>query len=352
LSVVVPVRNEERFIGPLLEEILTQRYDPAQFEVLVADGRSTDATRAIVHQVMKRHPNLVLLDNPHYRASAGRNAGIRVARGDLIVIIDGHCRLRNPEYLASVVRVFRSTNADCLGRPQPLACGDGTPLHCAIGRARASWLGHHPRSYIYASGEGFVPPHSVAVVYQRRWFEQVGLFDESFDACEDVEFNHRLHAAGATCYFSQALSVTYQPRESLLALFQQMTRYGRGRMRLARKHPRTLSLGSALPALALVGAALLLLGSLWLPFLFAVLIAATAIYALLVLATSLVLAWRHGSAAMGIWLPFVFLTIHAGAGVGVLIELAAVLGPWREPVCPPPRLEPRDLPQPSACQAA
>src|SRR2546426_21442 len=81
-----------------------------------------------------------------------------------------------------------------------------------LAAARASSLGHHPGSYIYSTEEQFVPPHSVAIAYRRSVFERVGLFDEKFDACEDVEFNHRVHRARCRCFFTPAVRVRYHPR--------------------------------------------------------------------------------------------------------------------------------------------
>ena len=65
----------------------------------------------------------------------------------------------------------------------------------------------------------FVPPQSTAVAYRRGVFHRIGMFDEAFDACEDVEFNHRVFAAGLTCYFAPAVKVAYHPRGTLPALF-------------------------------------------------------------------------------------------------------------------------------------
>ena len=73
-------------------------------------------------------------------------------------------------------------------------------------------------------------------------FHRIGLFDEAFDACEDVEFNERVHAAGLTCYFTPSVKIVYEPRASFGTLFYQLSRYGLGRARLAFKHPRSLSL--------------------------------------------------------------------------------------------------------------
>jgi succinoglycan biosynthesis protein ExoA len=329
ISVIVPVRNEQACIADTLEQLLRQRYDPARFEVLVADGRSTDDTRSIVAALQASHPNLRLLDNPRRWSSAGRNTAIRAARGDLLVLIDGHCDLDNPNYLADLADAFARSGADCVGRPQPLDVAGASPLQRAIALARASRLGHHPDSHIYSEREGFVPPQSVAVAYHRSVFQRVGLFDEAFDACEDVEFNHRVARARLTCFFTPRVRVRYFPRASLPGLFRQLVRYGRGRVRLLRKHPDTFSLPGFLPAAFLAGLLTGPLLALLVPLLAWVYAAALGVYALVVLLFSLDLSRRRRELALLPLLPPVFLTVHLGAGAGVWRELLANLPPLR-----------------------
>ena len=52
ISVLVPVKNEEAFIEVGLLQLLEQDYPPTLFEVIVADGRSTDRTRELVTRLM------------------------------------------------------------------------------------------------------------------------------------------------------------------------------------------------------------------------------------------------------------------------------------------------------------
>jgi succinoglycan biosynthesis protein ExoA len=327
ISVIVPVRNEERFLAGTLTQLLHQRYE--RFEVLVADGRSTDATRAVVTALQAKHLNLHLLDNPGRLSSAGRNVAIRAARGDVLLLVDGHCQLDNVHYLADLADAFTTSGADCVGRPQPLDVTGASRLQRAVACARSSRLGHHPASHIYSAAEGFVPPQSVAVAYRRSVFERVGLFDERFDACEDVELNHRVARAGLRCFFTPRVAVRYFPRASLPGLFRQLVRYGRGRVRLLRKHPETFSLAGFAPAAFLAG---LVAGPLlaWLlPPLAWAYAAALGCYALIVLLVSLALAVRRREPALLPLLPLVFLTIHAGAGTGLCWETLA--GLWRRP---------------------
>jgi len=325
VSVVIPVRNEERYIRHTLEQVFSFAEDGIELEVIVVDGESTDATRDIVREMMSSHANLRLLANPKRISSAARNLGIAHCRGDLIVIIDGHCELENPHYFKDLVDAFARSEADCLGRPQPLDVSRATNFQRAVAAARGSWLGHHPDSHIYASQERFVHPQSVAVAYRRSVFERVGLFDESFDACEDVELNHRVDRAGMSCFFTPKIRARYHPRTSPTRLFQQMVRYGRGRIRLLRKHPDTFSLPSLVPMFFVAGLAfgpLAAWASAWLAFVYVTILA---LYASAVLIASIEIALRPGQLLLLPWLLVTFPTIHLGAGIGELNELASGL---------------------------
>jgi succinoglycan biosynthesis protein ExoA len=331
ISVIVPVRNEADHIQRTLIQLLTQDYDSQRFEVIVVDGQSTDGTWSIVAALQKEYDNLQLLPNPKRWSSAGRNAAVRVALGDILVVIDGHCEVEDSAYLTHLARAFERSGADCVGRPQPLDASGATHFQRAIALARSSRLGHHPQSWIYSDVERYVPPQSVAVAYRREVFRRVGLFDENFDACEDVEFNHRIARAGMTCFFTPRVQVRYVPRDRVSGLFRQMVRYGRGRCRLLRKHSDTFSVFCLLPALFLCSLAIGPAFAWTSPRLLAAYWGELGLYMLTVLGVSLILAFRAAWNARRFrdfgrllaWLPLVFATVHLGAGAGFLQELAA-----------------------------
>lgn len=322
VSVIVPARNEEAYIGRMLQGLLRQDC-AAGYEVLVADGQSTDRTVAVVRALQKQHAHLRLVHNKRHWSSAGRNRAIEQARGDIIVVVDAHCEPPGPDYVESVADAFAQSGAACLGRPQPLDVSGATAVQRAIAAARSSWLGHHPDSHIYSVKEAIVRPQSVAVAYRRWVFAEVGFFDETFDACEDVEFNQRVDRAGLSCFFTPRIALRYVPRSNLTALWRQMIRYGRGRFRLLRKHPETFSVGSLVPALFLLGLAagtVLVWFSSWLALAF---IGAVGCYALAVALVSLALSFRERDLRLFSWLLVVFPTIHLGAGAGLLWEALA-----------------------------
>ena len=316
VTVVVPVRNEAACIERTLTRLAGQQYDPNRFEIIVADGGSTDATVPIVRRLQAQHTNIRLFYNPKRLSSAARNLGVRHGRGDIFVVIDGHCDIADPEYIAKAVSAFDRSGADCLGRPQPLEIGNASPVQQAIAMARRSWLGHNPSSFIYSSREQFVMASSVAVAYRRSVFEKVGLFDERFDACEDVEFNTRIDAAGLKCYFTPMIAVHYYPRSSIKGLAYQMSRYGRGRLRLADKHPRSLSIPAIAPMAFAVGMIACAVLSLAFPIFAAMLCLGVLAYAAVVGAATMALWWKPARLAAKVALPAVFMAIHIGFAWG------------------------------------
>jgi len=321
ISVIVPILNEEHFIAQTLDGLLEQDYPEEAFEVLVVDGESTDRTCEIVNRYVAKHGNVKLLSNPKKWSSAGRNVGIRASSGDVVIVVDGHCQFFDDQYLRHVEAAFRQPNIDCLGRPQPLDVSDGNLLQESIALARASRLGHHPDSFIYANQEQVVPAHSVGVAYRKSVFDKIGSFDESFDACEDVELNHRVDKAGLSCLLVPNIRLRYYPRASLRGLFRQMARYGRGRVRLLRKHADTFSLNSLMPAMFLAflifgGIAMCLLPILRIPY-----FALAGTYLAIILAFSVMLSAKAKKIQLLWMMPCVFGAIHFGAAWGSLKEL-------------------------------
>jgi glycosyltransferase involved in cell wall biosynthesis len=321
VSVIVPVRNEARSVEPALRALLTQDFPADQFEVLVADGGSTDETVPIVRRLQGEFPNLRLFFNPGRLSSCGRNTALRHATKDVAVIVDGHCTVPDRAYLRNVSDGFAASGADSLGRPQPLDAPNPTQFQQAVSAARSSRLGHNPDSDIFSDEAKFVPPQSTAVAYGRAVFHRIGLFDQAFDACEDVEFNERVHRAGLTCYFSPAVKVVYHPRASLPALFYQLARYGRGRARMAFKYPSSLTPPALVPPLWALWVPVGGLASLAVPYLGWVWLASLCLYAAVLCGAGVVLS-RGQPRGVGRRIPLVFVGIHFGFAWGFLKEVA------------------------------
>jgi len=83
VSVIIPVRDGERYLSQAIESVLSQTHPPV--EVIVVDNGSSDQSR----QIAQRFGGAVqVLDEPAPGAARARNAGIRVARGELMAFLD------------------------------------------------------------------------------------------------------------------------------------------------------------------------------------------------------------------------------------------------------------------------
>jgi cellulose synthase/poly-beta-1,6-N-acetylglucosamine synthase-like glycosyltransferase len=325
----MPVRNEARFIGATLRQLLDQEYPADRFEIIVADGMSDDGTREIIMSLAQQHPNIRLLDNPKRLSSAGRNVGFNNGRGEYFLVIDGHCFIPHTRLFLNLVDCFSSSRAACLGRPQPLDPPGLTPFQTSVALVRGSRIGHGGDSLIYGEYEGFASPASNGAAYTRQALETVGSVDEDFDAAEDVEFNYRVEQAGFTCYTSPRLTVRYYPRSSLAGLFRQMARYGKGRRRFTRKHPRARTVDQLIPAAFVVGLfallaalGLYLFSGMTTPLLLVAI--PYCLYLLLVAGESIRVAVRDGI-RYAIPVPMIIFVIHFALGYGFLKETAGFI---------------------------
>lgn len=327
ITVVVPVRNEARFIEDTLGQLLSQYYATDSYEIIVADGMSDDGTREIVLNLAQNHPQIHLLDNPRRLSSAGRNVGFKNGHGDYFLVVDGHCYIPDKQLFKNVVDCFEKSGADCLGRPQPLDPPGLSDFQKAVALARASRLGHGGDSLIFGEYEGFASPVSNGAAYKREIFDNVGYVDESFDAAEDVEFNYRVEQAGLSCFTSPILTIRYYPRENLQCLFKQMVRYGRGRRKFTKKHRETLTLNQLIPAVFVIGLSIFLLTlilfavtDITFPLLFAAV--PFACYAVLLFYELFKVLLREGW-QRAFQVPVIIFVIHFALGYGFLREIAS-----------------------------
>jgi glycosyltransferase involved in cell wall biosynthesis len=109
VSIVVPVRNGERFIKGTLASALAQTYE--RLEVVVVDDGSTDRTAPLVESAALRDSRVRLFRTQKFGVAAARNFGISQARGQLIALLDAD-DLWHPEKIARQVEVIQDSLPD------------------------------------------------------------------------------------------------------------------------------------------------------------------------------------------------------------------------------------------------
>ena len=248
VSVVIPVRNEAQAILRAVDSALGQDY-PGSLEVVVADGNSTDGTRAALDHLAAQNDGVLVVPNPAASTPAGLNAAINQSGGEVIVRCDAHAVLP-PDYVRTAVEVLEETGADNVGGIQ--AAVGVAPVERAIAVAMSIPLGVGNARFHYHGEPG--PADTVYLgVFRKAVFENFGLFDEALVRNQDYEMNYRIRKAGGLVYFDPRLRVEYRPRSSLAGLWKQYWQYGKWKRTVLAKHPRSLQPRQLAPPLAVVG---------------------------------------------------------------------------------------------------
>ena len=235
VTVVIPAADEERFIGACLHSALGQDYDHTQ--ILVVDGASTDGTAEVVRELCRQDARIELLRNERRNIPSSMNMGLAAARGRWLVRIDAHCTVP-PSYVRTAVHRLREGPWSGVGgRKDGVGC---TKAGRAIAVAMASRLGVGGSTYHHGTVRQEVE-HIAFGAYPTELLRQMGGWDESLQANEDFELDYRLRRAGHHLLFDPEMSIAWHCRQSVPELFRQYLRYGRGKVDVARLHPRSLS---------------------------------------------------------------------------------------------------------------
>lgn len=322
VSIIVPCRNERKFAAAFIRSIENQDLAGLEWEVIIADGMSTDGTRNELIRAIGINEHFRIIDNPRHIVSTGLNAAINVARGDVIVRMDMHTAYHS-DYVKSCLSVLADTRASNVGGPW-VARGNGY-LGSAIGAVFQSRLG-------CGGGKAHDPKYEgpVDTVYLGCWPKEVfatfGGFDEDLVRNQDDEHNARLEQAGELIYQSPRIRSWYTPRGSISNLFKQYFQYGYWKTVVMRKHQRIVSLRHIVPAIFVASnvgwIALIILLALIGPFsklepVAIPLLAVDACYLFLVGVASAAIAARKDMRLIPI-LPIVFTTFHIAYGTGIL----------------------------------
>jgi succinoglycan biosynthesis protein ExoA len=313
VSVIVPCRNERDHIGDCVRSLLSQEAPDGGFEVIVADGMSTDGTREILDKLALNTPLLRVLDNPGRIVSSGLNAAIGVAKGSNVIRADAHTGY-SPDYLRQCIAVLLETGADNVGGPW-IAVGNGY-----VGRAVAAVF----HSMFGSGGARAHDPQyegPVDTVYLGCWprdiFDRVGGFDEELVRNQDDEFNLRLTRAGMTIWQSPRIRSWYYPRGSLRRLFRQYMQYGYWKVRVIQKHRMPASWRHLIPVCFVFTTLALACASPFSSVAALALGALCGLYLVCTLAASLLIAIQSHLTFLPV-LPLVFVCFHVGYGYGFL----------------------------------
>lgn len=320
VTIILPIRNEARYIAQCLEAVVAQDYPRDKIEILVVDGMSDDGTRGIIAQFSARDTRIHLIENPERIVPTALNRGIRAARGDVIIRVDGHTVIAD-DYVRRCVEQLAVVDADCVGGA--ITTAGQTWIARAIAIAQSSPFGVGSAVFRYASQAQFVDTLAFGA-YRREVFDRLGLFDEELVRNQDDEFNLRLVRAGGKIWLDPQIRSTYYSRSTLRGLWKQYFEYGFWKVRVIQKHRQPASWRHLVPVTFVLALGLSLVASVVLQSIlgFAGVILP---YAFASLGTAAWLSLRKGVRYFPV-LPLAFATMHLAYGLGFLAGLLRFAG--------------------------
>jgi len=223
VSVVVCTYNGARTIRDCLDGL--SRLDYPDYEVIVVDDGSTDATGVIARQYDCR-----LIQTENQGLANARNTGLAAATGEIIAYLDDDA-YPDPDWLTYLAATFLRTPYAGVGGPNIAPPGDGPIAEC-VARAPGG-----PVHVLVTDREAeHIPGCNMA--FRKSCLEAIGGFDPQFrTAGDDVDVCWRLQERGWALGFHPAAMVWHHRRNSLRTYWRQQIGYGRAEAMLERKWP-------------------------------------------------------------------------------------------------------------------
>lgn len=174
ISVIIPTYNRCWILKEALDSVLSQEYN--DFEIIVVDDGSNDATAALLSSYGDR---ITTIYQDNSGVSAARNAGILMAKGNYIAFLDSDDTWL-PQKLSCQIDFFRSHPEAAICQTDEIWIRNGVRVNPKKRHKKPSGMIFEPSLQLC-----LVSPS--AVMIQKSLFDEVGLFNEAFPACEDYD---------------------------------------------------------------------------------------------------------------------------------------------------------------------
>jgi glycosyltransferase involved in cell wall biosynthesis len=242
ISVIVSTRNRAHYLPEVLQSLAAQEC-AIQYEVIVIDNGSTDATPALLDEWCRRDSRFRTAREPRPGLSRGKNAGIRMARASLLLYTDDDMRV-HPRWVESYRALFVRHEGEVMVAggpvvPMPHDLGTWPDWLAQAALVDAGLLDHHEeralKKFEYAWGGNMAVP--------KLLFEQLGCWNESAglqadqrvtrmesEFFEDTELQDRVRRTGGSSWFCPGAVVYHRvDRQSVTPRRIAATAFARGR---------------------------------------------------------------------------------------------------------------------------
>jgi len=197
VSVIIPTFNRRHILDRAISSVLRQSH-PC-LEIIVVDDGSSDGTEELVSSYDRPEIRYIRHET-NQGQNAARNTALRAARGELVAFLDSDDEWL-PEFLEKCL---------CRFEVDPRVAHVYTRAWCEADGRRVVSKPFHLEGDIYreALAQGYVS-HMITLVTRRETALAVGLFDTSFNVCDDDDFCLRLAKNGSFGLIKEPLAVIH-----------------------------------------------------------------------------------------------------------------------------------------------
>lgn len=256
LSLIIPVYNRPQEVEELLNSLMTQ--SNKNFEVVIVEDGSAIPCAEVVNRYADKL-QISYYTKPNSGPGQSRNYGAERAKGNYFIFLDSDCVI--PEgYTAAVYQSLEQQYADAFGGPDA-AHANFSDFQKAINYAMTSVI---TTGGIRGGGEKLDKffPRSFNMGYSKAVFETTGGFGK-IRFGEDIDMSIRILSNGFKTRLIKAAFVYHKRRSTFRQFFKQVHNSGIARINLNKRHPGTLKLVHALPAVFTLGVVCFLITALF-----------------------------------------------------------------------------------------
>ncbi len=321
ISIIVPCFNEAATITLLLDAIRGQTVPSSDYEIIIADGMSTDDTRNRIAEFARSHEKLAIkvIDNPARSIPAGLNRAIDAAKGEIIIRLDAHS-VPASDYIEKCVHHLEKGLGVNVGGRWDIKQGKPGWMARSIAVAAANPIGVGDAQYRHGSKAGAVDTVPFGAYY-RKTLMDLGGYNESLKTNEDYELNTRLRRLGGTIWFDPEIRAVYYARSTVKSLASQYFRYGFWKRQMLSKFPQSIRARQLLPPLFIASLFIGAILSIFVPWFWLIYVAGIALYVVILVLAGLIEAVRNRDVTLLVGVALAIGTMHFSWGGGFLASL-------------------------------
>ncbi|MCF7861260.1 glycosyltransferase [Candidatus Woesearchaeota archaeon] len=214
VSVIIPVYNEERNIGSLIESLIKSDYPKHKYEIIIIDNNSTDRT----YSIAQKYNVKLIKQNKTQSSYASRNLGIKEAKGDILAFTDADC-IVDKNWLKKSVDILQKN---------PI-------IDIIAGQVKFVTRSENFYSYydkcVHLNQENYVRNGRCAtanMITRKEAFIKNGLFRGDYVSGGDTEWSSRATKKCMILMYLKDIIVYHKARNSLKSLIKKRIRIGYG----------------------------------------------------------------------------------------------------------------------------